>query len=546
MCLNTRYIFTRSKFLSPLHRERLLVPIKCGRCSECQRQARNEWYYRIYHEWQSTLRDGGYVFFDTLTYSNEFLPHLSEFWDIPVGHKIDFPCFCYSDVTDCLRDVRKKLQRKGFDCGDPDDIGSKLKFFLASEYGTAEEYSDSRGFIRQATHRPHYHLLFFCRVPGLDVRTLRDVIDDTWFFGRTDSVRYFGEHANYFTSKNHDDKSSRGVSNYVAKYVQKISVFQKEVDERLDAALRFVLQDRFERVRASKTKDNIDCSVEAGSRLAIELTADLDQDSYKSFCQSESGKKIVRDMRRMVDQFHRQSPGLGVGAFYDLNVNDVMDTGVLWMPDSKHYKKLIMLPKYYERKLFEEQIKIDGVRMWQPTAIGKKYRALKSKRVEDYLARKYRATAFQYKEYLDIDYKKLAHYAVQYRGRMDAVSGEDITVSDKLRLPGIWFNYSTPVDKALFHGAFLSKQYVGMSGKYYSHVLEDAVPVKAFLRDHVIYSERKQRFRGFDKIIDRLDALYNKDAPKIQAAFDLLQELKNKQQIIQTSQLALAFPSAES
>ena len=78
MCNNTKYIFTRSKVLSLAHRERLIVPCKCGVCAECRQQKHNEWYFRIYHEWMSTLNDnpsGSYVFFDTLTYSNEEETH---------------------------------------------------------------------------------------------------------------------------------------------------------------------------------------------------------------------------------------------------------------------------------------------------------------------------------------------------------------------------------------------------------------------------------------------------------------------------------------
>lgn len=540
MCLNLKFIPNRSKVLSPYHRERFLVPCKCGRCAECQSELHETWYFRIYHEWLDCLAkpDGSFVFFTTLTYANEYLPHLSEFIDGVKDTSVDFPCFCYEDVREFLRSLRRKLDYDGYDItsaiykdGKPYKRG--LRFFYCSEYGTSDEYRDGRGRTRKATHRPHYHMLCFCNVPGLSVQKLRAYIDDAWFFGRTDKVRLYGEHANVFYNTN--KVSELAVSNYVAKYVQKVSLFQKEIDSRLDQALHHLYEDRFTRYEPVKIRHDFDeiLSPITESHFSFHnnrcegLRAVFDDDAYRSWCGSYSGKKLKADLLRLVDQFHRQSQGFGLSALESVDLNELEKTGKLTMPDKNRVIRTIPLPKYYERKLYERLVTYDGVRVWEPTDDGMRYRRLKDARSVKLLSAKYSNLIREYNLDIHVDTEKLARYVVYYRGRLDGSIAADVRFSDKINLPDLFYNYCTPTDKALFHGAFVSHDFVGCQGLYYSHCLDNAIPMSVFIQKYVINSEKKPQFKGFDAILDRLRVAQIERNKSKQASFDLHQRLKN-------------------
>lgn len=525
MCTNLKYIFTRSRFISPFHDERLLVPIKCGRCYECQAQSRNEWYYRIYHEWLSTLENGGYVFFDTLTYADDYLPHMSEFFDIPIPKSLDFPCFCYEDLRYFFVRLRRNLSYLGY------NVANCLRYFLSSEYGTADVYRDERGVERVATHRPHYHVLFFITDSSLDVHTLRHAVDDAWFFGRTDRVRLFGKHSNYFTSNNHDDISTRSVASYVAKYVQKLSSFQSEIDFRIIQFAKVLFQ-QFTICDVLDSSSPIDYGFSElrfyPSNLATKLRFRLDE-SFYSWIHSANGSKVLQDIKRLMNQFHRQSKGFGVSALRDIDLNQLMDTGCLTMPDSLSVSRSIPLPMYYERKLFQEQIIVDGHKMWQTTLLGKLYKRAKLSRTYDYLVKRFHVLSSISKYYPDVKPSELARYCVYYRYRCDGQLSEVVNVQDKLKLPNIVYNYSTPSDRMLFHEACVTRHYVGMSGNYYAHSLDDAIPIRYFLAKHMIVNYH------YEDILLKYDAITHRLAVDKQLLFDYLAESRNRKQ----SQLSL-------
>lgn len=127
-----------------------LVP--CGKCANCLSNSRNEWTYRLLHEYIGTVH---HSYFITLTYADENLPlHV-----FPKTSGLTV-CFNKNDVLSFLNRLRSFFNYK-YSC--------KFRYFLVSEYGSH-------------TFRPHYHALLF-NIPE-DVRTFRDTLLREWSLGR--------------------------------------------------------------------------------------------------------------------------------------------------------------------------------------------------------------------------------------------------------------------------------------------------------------------------------------------------------------------------
>ena len=182
MCLSPRSIVNNTKYVSLLHKDKFVMEVPCGVCAECQTTMANQWYYRTYYEWSQTEMYKGYVLFDTLTYDNDHLPHLSKFWQF-VSSSEDFPCFNYSDIRLFLQALRQRVSRAGYD-------PKKLRYFLSSEYGTSDTYV-LRGRVVKATHRPHYHVLFFVNDSHIDPLWLSQTIAEVWNTVSTTAIPYF-------------------------------------------------------------------------------------------------------------------------------------------------------------------------------------------------------------------------------------------------------------------------------------------------------------------------------------------------------------------
>lgn len=210
MCTSPIQIYNRSSRIS-LRGQSLLFTVPCGQCEECKKLKSNEYTLRSYFEYQDCISKGGYVYFDTLTYSPKYLPV-----DFRISH------FRRADITLCLKELRVYLTRAGF------DVKDNIKYFITSEYGGK-------------THRPHYHVLFFITVPNLDVKTFWQYLNKAWKFGIIDRRA---------TAPNRVVNSTAAI-NYVAKYVQKDQEWQSVVDAKLSRLRRIGCEDKFK----SKLKD---------------------------------------------------------------------------------------------------------------------------------------------------------------------------------------------------------------------------------------------------------------------------------------------------
>lgn len=134
-------LFPRNVTVKKLNGGFLKIPAPCGKCPECLKRTRQEWFLRNSIELDNSLN----AFFVTLTYDDEHLPH-SEY-----NNK---PCFSIRDIQLFLKRFRKKINTTEF------------KYFIASEYGGQ-------------FGRPHYHGLFY-NIPHEKVSTLSDLLAQTW------------------------------------------------------------------------------------------------------------------------------------------------------------------------------------------------------------------------------------------------------------------------------------------------------------------------------------------------------------------------------
>lgn len=324
MCLKPISLVNPKKNISLYGGISYKMTVPCGECAECNKRKQSEWYFRAYYESKYTFDNGGYVYFDTLTYANEYLPHVSDFCPELKGHISDFSCFNLDHYRLFFRDLRRQLEYYGF------DVRHKLKYFLTSEYGVDDRY----------THRPHYHVLFFVLDKSLDPIVLSQFIAKCWKYGRTDGEPYKGGQYVLNHTFGHgfcvDQVHMQTICNYVSKYVTKDNKFQKTIDSRINV----VMNKRFGT-----------CEVSA-------VTLDYYKKVKKNMC-----------------QFHRQSYHFGESFFEYNDMEQVFKTGMISMPDKNNIVKHIPLPNYYARKIFFDLIKsYDGHLRWQINELGIKYK----------------------------------------------------------------------------------------------------------------------------------------------------------------------------
>lgn len=314
MCLNPRRIVNPKRKFSQVGGHPLFLYVPCGKCAECQKQKVNEYLLRSYYESLDCFNHGGFVLFDTLTYSNDNVRYLSDFFDVP--KKFDFMCFSYMDWRLFMVRLRERLTSEGF------VIKDKLKYFVAAEYGTSEGHS----------HRPHLHPVFYVSF-DIDPFYFSRCIGECWSYGRTDGIpfqsRLYVLNKRLFSLKyNPDLVHLQLVTSYVTKYICKDSAYQKRLDSKLDSY--------------------------------------FDSEFGSSWHSDSDSRELRSQMARYTSQFHRQSHGFGISALQYNNIDDVIRTGMLSMPDSKLIVKRIPIPTYFARKLFYTLIKdFRGKPQWQ-------------------------------------------------------------------------------------------------------------------------------------------------------------------------------------
>lgn len=206
MCYAPITIKNNSKLYRPLT-SKDLVQVPCGRCRECQLRKEDDWFVRIYYEWERTRQLGGQCFFVSTGYNDAHLPFLDtqaqEFSSlVPLlndfRHNTGAFFLQEDDYSTLLRKIDRYEERyevTAFEvpvfkhaCFNPSHIdhffkalrqylnadgklkyeGLPLKYFVVSEYG------DNK-------HRSHWHMLIFVPV-ALDPNYFLSICRKSWSY----------------------------------------------------------------------------------------------------------------------------------------------------------------------------------------------------------------------------------------------------------------------------------------------------------------------------------------------------------------------------
>lgn len=326
MCLSPITIKNRARYVNATNLAASYT-VPCGTCAECQEAKRKEYIFRSYQQFKDTFTRGGFSYFDTLTFSEEHLPHVP-------GTSI--PCFDRKLVSDFMKRFRIYFVRNI----DPD---IRIKYLQDEEFGGINL-------------RPHIHVMFF-----FDRQFDPDLVDQAlracWTYGRLDetktpSQKVVSANLNFVGIDKTFDGPFHGVTGgieYVSKYVTKDVDFG-EIDDLL----------KVERQRVIDAYDN-------------GLVSSSEKDA------------ILASFKNCYPQ-HRQSQGFGLGLIVDdsgnidKNVEKLLfETDQVSFPDKTRVFKTIPLPMYYKRKLWYElketpsHDKYQKSYHWSLTVRGKNY-----------------------------------------------------------------------------------------------------------------------------------------------------------------------------
>lgn len=492
MCYYSYKLYrTNRKFISPYYRQRLLNSFDCGRCPECLEKKRREWYVRTVYEVKDTFANNGYVYFDTLTYSEANIPRISHYFNIDPS--VDGYCFDYKQVTDFIRLLRTTLNRDGY------DVDNNLRYFYATEFGS------------RCTKRSHIHCMFFIRNNFIDPYEFSRYVSDCWSYGRTDGLPY---KSHYYVSQHNvirgNSSSVVKVSKYVSKYVVKNIEFNNMIDKKVEAVMRSVYSSLFR---------DIPCDVYfkfGGSKEVDSCSYCVDDSCYFSFCSSVTGTEIRRRIKRRLVMFHNQSLGYGLSAI-DKPSEFYLDNPYLLVGDDEKTVLKIALPMYYKRKLFYKLSDYNGYKFWDLTLLGKRYRISSNMRLFDRLRRDFDCYKLRFKH--DFDSVALSRYMVYSRGVMNLDFGSDVSVSDILSSPDVMFNYSSSCDYKRFHERLLCPDFVGSCGVYSVNSLDGSVLFDKFVFDNAYINN------DYERLIDSLHSRRFTEKKQNTDSFVLKQQL---------------------
>lgn len=170
--------------------DQLYITVPCGKCRECVQSKQNDWFVRLYYEWQLYQKIGK-VFFITFTYNDIDLPEIDlnssefdvldkwfsdklaygvpgspdssselafspdelkkisryeEYWheDFPfIRNRLSLHGFCKEHIKKYFKSLRQYVTKYNLNKSE-----FPIKYFVVCEYG--------KNF-----HRPHYHCLIF-------------------------------------------------------------------------------------------------------------------------------------------------------------------------------------------------------------------------------------------------------------------------------------------------------------------------------------------------------------------------------------------------
>lgn len=370
MCTSPVSIINRSLRFDPVAKP-FVYHVPCGKCLECKDKANSEWFVRSYFEYRTCKKQGGSVFFYTLTFSDEHLPCYK-------GVNV----FRGRDIDLFIKRLRASLWRN-FHC--------KLRYLITSEYG------DERG-------RSHYHILLFFDMPMLYVSVYRLVLD-AWSLGFVKPGRL-----------NHGEVLDfRGIK-YVCKYISKSDRWTDYFKVTLQRLL-FIRYVRLASYLYNKYKHyDVVYFLHSTFRLAgfksflslfagdehlsvdnfvatIKSRYSLDFDSlFRLGFQIRHMMLFLRCFHRLVQKFkqslrsyspfHRQSLGLGASMLQYVEDYDLDKEEVYLHTNSDNSVQTLPLPRFFKRMLWYNRVENprDGKRtLFELNELGIQHRIKKVK-----------------------------------------------------------------------------------------------------------------------------------------------------------------------
>lgn len=171
------------------------IDVNCGKCKDCTTRKQNDWLVRSSAEFNRIKKTGGFCWFPTLTYSDEYLYR----WTDP-DNGFSCPAFDRSHFVAFRNKLRVYLNRAGYDFAG----NNTIRYMYVTEYG------GKKG-------RPHIHCLIF--VPKFVPFVLfKQLVNKAWIYGM---VRY--------SPTGYSLKSMKGVQ-YAMKYISKDVAWYREYD----------------------------------------------------------------------------------------------------------------------------------------------------------------------------------------------------------------------------------------------------------------------------------------------------------------------------
>lgn len=150
MCNSRITIYNNSDFVN-LHSFDVKRSVPCGYCLSCQWSKQMEYALRCYYEWKESELDGGFTYWNSLTYRDDALPMA-----------YDMPCFNKKDIQDYIKRIRKTLNDRYSISKDA------FRYLVVAEYGGTNM-------------RPHYHVLFFVHTPKISYRQFHSICWKQWY-----------------------------------------------------------------------------------------------------------------------------------------------------------------------------------------------------------------------------------------------------------------------------------------------------------------------------------------------------------------------------
>lgn len=181
---------------------RKITPIPCGKCIECRIKKAQEWAFRCMKE--AAEYDNNVMV--TLTYNDENLPN-RVYIDRQTGESETVHTLVKKDVQDFIKRLRKHYK------------GQTIRYYMCGEYGSDKEYYTWKGEKREATKRPHYHIIFF----NLDFEDKKEYKYSKCEWSKDKNILYKSKVLDKLWKKGHADINEVNYETccYVARYVTK-------------------------------------------------------------------------------------------------------------------------------------------------------------------------------------------------------------------------------------------------------------------------------------------------------------------------------------